>query len=68
MDLILFLESLFKNLLKSKIFRILEPFVDFIFNFEVYNLWLKSFKKALSQENLYGERKRAFLKVFSPKL
>jgi hypothetical protein len=35
-------------------FRIFEW--DFISNFEVYKSWLKTFKKALSQVNLYGER------------
>jgi hypothetical protein len=56
MDFISFPKSSLKNFIKSKFFRILESLVDFIFNFEVYNLGLKTFKKALSQENLYGER------------
>ncbi len=42
-------------------FRILESLVDFIMNFEVWNLGLKTFKKALSQE-------RELFESFSPKL
>ncbi len=54
-----------KKLLKSKIFRILEPLVDFIFNFKVYNFGLKTFKKALSPYTFFWE---SFLKIFSPNL
>jgi hypothetical protein len=42
-------------------FRILEPLVDFIFNFGFYNLWLKTLKKALSEKKIRMEpRERAF--------
>ncbi len=45
MDFTLFTKSLLKKLLKSQIFRILEPLVDFIFNFEVCKLERKTLKK-----------------------
>ncbi len=38
-----------KKASQTQIFRILEPLIDFIFNFKISNL-------GLSQKNLYGER------------
>jgi hypothetical protein len=39
--------------------RILEPLIDFKFSYEVYNLGLKAFKKALSSNKiLWRERER----------
>ncbi len=49
-----------KKASQSQNFRILESLVDFIFIFKVYKFGLKTFKKALSQKNLSGER--AFFK------
>ncbi len=46
-----------KKAFQIQIFRIFESFFDFIFNFEVYNLGLKTFKKALSLKRIFMERK-----------
>ncbi len=64
MDFIhIFLKKLIGKPFQIQNFRILEPLVDFIFNFEVYNLWLKTFKKALSEKKIRMEsRERAFWK------
>jgi hypothetical protein len=53
MDLIFFPKTFIENACQIQIFRILEPLVDFILNFEVYNFGLKTFKKALSPNKFY---------------
>jgi hypothetical protein len=50
-----------KKASQIQIFGILEPLVEFIFNFEVYNLGLKTFKKlSLHTNSLEKELFKSF--------
>jgi hypothetical protein len=65
---IFFPESSLKKLAQIEIFRIFEPLVDFKFNFEVYNLGQKTFKKLSLHGNSKERKRKSFLKAFTPKL